>query len=590
MRIAEKIIKYSLLVAISSVAVVSILVGTMSYYSAKQSLQQVTKDRFISLRNLKADQVQQYFVNLHTQAAVYASDLMVIDATKQFTTAFDAYALQANDSAKYRPMVIKHYLGEFAQKYARLNGGLDVNVKSLIDVLDTTSFDLQYYYILSNPYLLADKSKLAYADDGSAYSSVHKEFHDIFREYKDKLGLYDLLIADAESGRIIYSVMKELDFTTSLKNGPYANSGIGRAFQRANATTTAGYVVLEDFSKYIPSYNEQAAFIAAPIFSGDTKVGVMIFQLSTDALNNIMTSNGKWEEVGLGRTGESYIIGPDYLMRSMSRFFMEDPQAYLASMKLLHLDQQVIDSMAAQHTNIGLQPITTQVGKAVVAGQEGFTEYTDYRGIKALTAYAPLSIPDLNWGIIFGIDADEALAPAYALGEKIAWYSLFIMVVISIVAIVVARKLARQLSLPIERLCSSVGVIADSQDLTRRVDSGEIQEVADMAKAVNGLVSSFQRTCIDTVKSTQEMHLAADKLKQLAADINPFANLAQQERQNLQAGLNVHPDQQFGQQLGNDAELIKESGESLEELSTRLQNLSRQFKIFESEADRASGW
>ena len=37
-------------------------------------------------------------------------------------------------------------------------------------------------------------------------------------------------------------------------------------------------------------------------------------------------------------------------------------------------------------------------------------------------------------------------------------------------------------------------------------------------------------------------------------------------------------------------EAIKEAGDSLEELSERLQVLSRQFKVFEAENERTSGW
>jgi hypothetical protein len=35
---------------------------------------------------------------------------------------------------------------------------------------------------------------------------------------------------------------------------------------------------------------------------------------------------------GLGQTGEVYLVRPDHLMLSMSRFFYQDPESYLASL------------------------------------------------------------------------------------------------------------------------------------------------------------------------------------------------------------------------------------------------------------------
>ena len=41
-----------------------------------------------------------------------------------------------------------------------------------------------------------------------------------------------------------------------------------------------------------------------------------------------MTFDKKWKDVGLGNTGETFLAGPDELMRSDSRLFLENPQQY----------------------------------------------------------------------------------------------------------------------------------------------------------------------------------------------------------------------------------------------------------------------
>ena len=47
-----------------------------------------------------------------------------------------------------------------------------------------------------------------------------------------------------------------------------------------------------------------------------------------DAIDRVMTGGQQWERDGLGKTGEAYLVGPDFLMRSNSRFLIEAPEAY----------------------------------------------------------------------------------------------------------------------------------------------------------------------------------------------------------------------------------------------------------------------
>ena len=109
----------------------------------------------------------------------------------------------------------------------------------------------------------------------------------------------------------------------------FANSGLGEAFRKANKLSNNNDVVLTDFSPYAPSYEAPASFIASPIFDGNKKLGVLIFQMPVDVLNGIMTNQGDWQKVGLGATGETYLVGSDMKMRSQSRGLIEDANTYL---------------------------------------------------------------------------------------------------------------------------------------------------------------------------------------------------------------------------------------------------------------------
>ena len=62
---------------------------------------------------------------------------------------------------------------------------------------------------------------------------------------------------------------------------------------------------------------------------------VVAFQMPVDRINDIMTSRQEWGRVGLGETGETYIVGDDLTLRNQSRFLIEDRENYFQMIKKL---------------------------------------------------------------------------------------------------------------------------------------------------------------------------------------------------------------------------------------------------------------
>ena len=161
-----------------------------------------------------------------------------------------------------------------------------------------------------NAHPLGEKHRLDDPGDNTGYAGIHAEIHPIIRSYLESFGYYDIFLVDPDTGDIIYSVYKELDFATSLLDGPYANSNLGEVFRKARELKPGG-IAFTDFEQYRPSYDAPASFIAAPIFDGSDRIGVLIFQMPLDRITQVMSVRG-----GLGESGESYLVGPDHLMRS----------------------------------------------------------------------------------------------------------------------------------------------------------------------------------------------------------------------------------------------------------------------------------
>ncbi len=251
------------------------------------------------------------------------------------------------------------------------------------------------------------------AGDGSSYSALHAEIHPRLADLRDHHGYYDIFLVAAD-GSLVYSVAKEDDFGTNLITGPWRDTGLGRAVQAALEAEEAGFVAFTDFELYEPSAGEPASFIASPVFDqSGMRLGALAFQVPTERIRAILQFTA-----GMGRTGETYLVGGDYLMRSDSRF---------------------ADSSTILRTRV-----ETDAVRRAFAGETGTAVIDDYRGVSVLSAFGPFGFEGTTWALIAEIDEREArqrgLVPRRIIGQAL----LFLGVIGGAVAIGLMVVLGRQ--------------------------------------------------------------------------------------------------------------------------------------------------
>lgn len=510
MRIKSKLRAICILLAIVPVVVVVMVIGWNAYQSGRVAIEEQAKAQLVSIRDIKKQQIESYFGFIEKQIQTFANDRMIIEAMKDLNTSFSDARQQANieGTEQQRQSLRTYYSDEFSAEYKRRNSQRSPNVDLLINVLDDDSINHQYQYIKNNPNPLGSKDLLIDAGDGSDYGRHHRRYHPHIRDYLTKFEYYDIFLVSADSGDIIYSVFKELDFSTSLIDGPYADSGIGEAFRRANASNQLGFVALTDFAPYLPSYQDPAAFIASPIMDGEVKVGVLIFQMPIDRINFVMTHEQNWKNFGLGDSGETYLVGADFSMRSMSRFLIEDAQGYFDLLENeTSVPKELLAAIRAKSTSIGLQPVESIGAKAAISGESGYKIFPDYRGVNVLSAYSPLAIPGLNWAIMSEMDEAEAFRASSALKLAIFTLAAGSLVVVLILAVLIAGVVAGQITRPLEAFSNTITEINNSDNLASRVDVVGNDEIALSADAINSLLNKFQETIvflINTIKQLKE--------------------------------------------------------------------------------------
>jgi len=318
--IRQKLLLGTLFLAIIPVAVTSLIIGRESLNSSRMALESQAREALIAQRAAKAAQVTSYFETLSNQVQVLAAAPEVVNAMRTLPDAYDNSVLNIADLPAERARLAKYYTSDFMQEFEKRNTGRKLDMAGTAATLPDLAMNLQYQYIAANPQPLGSKNNLDRALDGSRYSELHGAIHPFLRTALRQFGLYDIFLIEPKNGNVVYTVFKELDFATSLTSGPYAKTRLGDAFRQTWAMDRPGLVALSEFGEYLPSYNDQAAFLGTPIFDGGKKIGVLVVQVPIDKINAVMTDDGKWKERGFGDTGETYLVSAaDGTPRSVAR-------------------------------------------------------------------------------------------------------------------------------------------------------------------------------------------------------------------------------------------------------------------------------
>ena len=268
--------------------------------------------------------------------------------------------------------------------------------------------------------------------------------------YVEEYGYYDMFFVNPQ-GDVVYTVAKESDLGANLKTGRLANSPLGKAYQEGLKETS-----FIDFDWYEVS-DDAASFVSTPMRDQEGNlIGVLIYQISLKAINNIMQ-----ERTGMGKTGETYLVGPDKKMRSDSYL---DPQ-----------EHSVKASMAGTVQKNG---VDTKAAREALSGNTGTEIINDYNGNPVLSSYAPINIDGTRWAILSEINKAEVIAPINTMRNAL----ILTGIIIAIIAILVGIWLARSINKGIN------GIIKQTKEIEKAVVEGNLDYRADH----KGIITDFR--------------------------------------------------------------------------------------------------
>ena len=323
-------------------------------------------------------------------------------------------------------------------------------------------------------------------DYNNIWESQGKTIYDFYK----KSGVYDVFLICAKHGHVMYTAAKESDLGENLEHGQYKDTGLAKLWAKVIENNTSAIV---DMAPYAPSNGDPAIFAGFPIKDqGGEMLGVIAFQISLDQINAVMTTR-----YGMGETGESYLVGPDKLMRSDS--FL-DPENHSVKASFANPSKGQVDTVAAQNA---------------LAGKSGEQIIMDYNGNPVLSSYNAIKILDLTWAVISEIDEAEAFAAINFLKIKIG-----IVVLVSVVIIfAVAMFMGFSISSPIVKGVKLAEKIANG-DLTQTLDINRGDEIGILVNALNRMSENLREMFGDIVSGSQTLTVSSTELSAISEQIS----------------------------------------------------------------------
>ncbi len=524
MKIGLKLTLLFVIIGLISVSIISYV----SYVEGKASLKEESFNRLTAVREMKAGQIESYFDQIENQIVTYSKNKTVIEAMHNFKQGFNSFSEQyqntVGDITDEQKALTDYYSAEFL---TRLNeNSMEVHQVEEFEQMSPSGQLLQSLYIAKNPNPVGQKHQLTHLDYPTIdYVNTHNEYHPLFKDYLEKFGFYDIFLIDHKTGDIVYSVFKEVDFGTTLKNGPFANSNLSKVFDAAVGSADNDFVSLVDFEPYMASYNAYAAFMSTPIFDDGECIGILVFQMPIDRINGIMTSKERWKEVGLGESGETYLVSEDFTLRNQSRFFIEDRQAYYKLLDEVGTDSSIIKKIKMFESCIGLQSIETEGTKAALKGEVDTRFFEDYRGVEVLSSFRPLNIKGLHWVIMSEIDKKEAFKPVDRLRNKI-WFFLPMTL---LVVIVISFFASKMITKPIKSLTKTARELARG-NLDVDIKVKQKDEIGTLALSFRSMQNSLHNL-IDDLKESN--HTLEDKVKERTVELSYQKDMVEEKNKEI---------------------------------------------------------
>lgn len=259
------------------------------------------------------------------------------------------------------------------------------------------------------------------------------------------------------NGRILYSAKDNTSLNGSnLITGKYASAAFDPVFFN---TLKSNKPILSDLFPF-GSQQEYTTMMLKRVISDEKTVGILAFPIPVSQINNITA-----DITGMDKSGEVYLMGPDQILRSSSRFKSAD-----------HILQTKINSPVIELCRNNQELTVTEY-----VNDDGVTKFGTYRQIPALQDLG------LEWPLILTIDKSNV----DTFSEMMKKHMILIISLIIFFAILIGIVYVEKLLFPVVQLAQWIKNISVG-DLTLHKVTPVSAELKNIATGVNDVAITFQ--------------------------------------------------------------------------------------------------
>jgi len=480
----------------------TLLLGLLNFLGARGLLNGVVDDQLQAAAAARTQAIDNQLIVFKSSIAAVAQDESITEALLALSAGYDE--LEAAPVALNPEQVAEleaYYQAEVIEPVTAAGGDVPP-LEELIPGSPAGQY-LQYQYVVANDLPPEERRTFAAVDDDSSYTAAHRRYHGPIAETASTLNVDDLLlIARGEDGVVVYSTDKRIDFGTSLVDDAFAHTELATAVLEDLAAVPAGDAVLVDLEPYLPAGDQPRMFVAAAVRDDSRVVGAVAAEVPVKRINEITSAGGEWEGIGLGKTGETYVVGRDSLMRSDSRRWTEDPEAYLAAVSDAGYSDDVTAAIARHGSTASAQPVETEAVAEALNGKEVLSLEDNYLGDTTVTVAQPLGTDDLGWVVVAGLAESEAGNALNSYIWRVALVALILVPLVGIAGIFLAGRITR----PVGPLVDTAAAVAGG-DLDAEAPNLGRNEYGDLANRLNTLTGDLREQ--EAARSAEEHEITS---------------------------------------------------------------------------------
>ncbi len=487
-------LKNRLRLAILGTAVLlSLLLLIISFFILAAYQKKETYENLKVISQFKRDQIEQYYRQIESQIVLATRDERLTEAFGELADGFasiesDSYELPDYKELSSMSDALENYYKSEVLPALLSKSDRNNTPVGLFPEGDKTRI-LQFLYIANNSLPQGFKYKMLKAGDASAYSNAHQRYQNYFRELLSQVNISDILLVNGSNGDIVYSFQKNIDFATNIFDGRFKNTNLALACQKALASSNSDNPAFSDFELYLPEMYRPVSFIAKTIAGNSGDKGLLVFQLSANAIDNIL-SGTTTEKVDhfIKAGGDLYLVGEDFEYRSDDLRLNTLNGKFIKKLEDAGIRKNIVSRIDSLGTTIKLLALKHGIFEKALLGYDGVIKFRDVSNTRVYADIAPVNTKAGNWFLVVQKDRKSV----YNTVNKLMLWGLLVLFILTLMILFLASRFSNVISSRLKKIKFNLHetMLGHRMDATNVKSADELGETAQLVDDLSSRISN----------------------------------------------------------------------------------------------------